>query len=525
MKRTILAVVALSTLVHLQPVAAADQSPLDPLSAQAADAFKKNQLLEAVDLEERAVKENPQDWLRHSALSFYYWQQGNVITSITEGETAVKLNSQNELLLTNLAKMKEGLDDWAGAIPLYEAAKKVAPEDWVPVLGLARCYLKGGQEDKCLSLLQTMATEDGKDFAWYQELGDTYLRLDKPALAVNATAKATKLALTPEQKAANSSQLMMALLRDNQIEPARALEKQVFATAHPRDYELYVRAGAALLNPAKPSSADMLVQSAEENLTTSDDGDGFFRLGRVFEQKADLVAKDATKYSAWMALAGAAYRKAIALNVQQPAVQAKYHVALVGLLEREGNLAGMTEELSQAKLMDQFGQLAPFLQRYVSAATATTTSAEKKPAISQKNHCDVNLTSVNFHINGLNCACQISRAEEALGKVPGVGFVHVIPNLKPYQGTLLVDESTTSVKELFVKAAETFREVYKAMKTPLEADYEVFATKPVKSIESAVRIAQDCELGDALKFFNSFKPVTPVMPVNQLAATSSANIQ
>src|SRR5437868_11719103 len=71
-------------------VFAEPESEADPLTRQAMSLFKDGKLQDAADLEDKAIKQKPKDWLPHAAMSFFYWQQGNVPDAVTEGQKCVR---------------------------------------------------------------------------------------------------------------------------------------------------------------------------------------------------------------------------------------------------------------------------------------------------------------------------------------------------------------------------------------------------------------------------------------------------
>src|SRR6185295_9667182 len=111
----------LSALLLLNPVSciAAGTASTEPLTQKASNFFQQGNVEEAAVAEEKAVAENPKDWLAHASLSFYSWHQGNVVKAVEEGQLAVELAPHNYVAIADLALIKEGLDDNAAAIPLY----------------------------------------------------------------------------------------------------------------------------------------------------------------------------------------------------------------------------------------------------------------------------------------------------------------------------------------------------------------------------------------------------------------------
>ena len=490
-----------------QVSAASIQAPLsEPEARQFLSLVQEGKLPEAIALEKEASKKRTKDWLPHAALAYCAWRQGDILTAIPEGKTAVRLAPSNLMALTNLAKMEESLDNCIAAIPLYKRIEKLAPTDWQPKLGLARCYLKLEKEQDALTLLSKMAAQKNTCFDWHFELADTYLRSASPALAAEAATTALSLATTPEQNSRAKIQLMMALLRAKQSDRARELMTDVFKDGQPRDYELFVRAAAALVPATSPAAATILMNSARQNLLQSEDADGFYRLGRIFEDKATFVAYDKDKFAAWMRHAEAAYSGALTLD----SMQARYHLALAGTLQELGKSDDARAELAKAQALDSFDSLAPFLLAQLTApkVEASSTAADSRANRQSK---QMNLTTVRFTMTGLDCTCHIAKVEAALTKVNGVAFAGVSRAL-PHNGVLLVDKSATPLAEVFSACLKSF-EAGPTLKTPVSFAFAVTSQHPLTRAQDAVRIAQNTRYGEIVQFYNQFKAVEPVVPV------------
>jgi tetratricopeptide (TPR) repeat protein len=469
----------------------------DQVTDQAINLLREGKLQEAVDLQEQVIKAQPKTWLPHAALSYMYWQQGNAPDAIIEGQKAVRYAPHNAIALINLAHMHQALDSYPEAIPLYERAAQADPHNWVPPVCLSRCYAKSHQSEKALQILNDMAKQSGESFSWYFQLGNAYLIMDKQDLAIAPFTTAVSLAATPTEKNASSSRLYLALLRDNQIAKARPMQEQIFSDFRPDDSELYARTAAQLLRSTEPESGQQLLKYALENLRATNDSDGFFRLGKIFQQKAIEVSIDSKQRQSWLDNAEAAFEQAIELNPGQ----AKYHLALAAVLSQKGKAQETGNELREASSFNRFDPLAPYL-----IANLT----DSNPALP-------NLIAVSFGINGLTCGCHITKIAEGFTKIKAVVFAD-LSALKPYSGTILVDESLMPLKEVFEKCPQLAFGSADALKEPIT--FEVKSQEKVTSLDAAVRIALNAKDGDVLKYPKPFDLLPPVMP-DSLATTAA----
>lgn len=499
LRRLVIVALIASGMFAAKPGLALDDSELDPLTKDAVAACKSGKLQDAVDLEEKVIKEKPKAWLPRAMASYFYWLQGNVIDAVTEGQKAVRFSPSNKIALINLAHIFQSLRTYPDAIPLYDEARKLGGGDWVPWLGLAGCYFETGQDEQGLAILREMSKQSNGNFAWYYKLGDAYLMAGKPDLAIEPLSRARDMASTAEEKSECATALFVALAAANQPERAKALEDQVLKQNHPTDSEPYVRAVAALVPASDPAYGKEILQLAVSNLTATKDSDGFFKIGRLFEDKAANANLDSSKRLAWLEIAATAFNQAIDLNPGE----SRLFLGLAGALASEGKIREMTKELDKARTLDSFDPLIPFL-------TERVKEEQKLP---------VNLAAVRFQIKGLTCSCHVGRVESALSEMKGAALLY-ISHLNPYEGTMVVDPSQIAVNDVFTqireKGFEPIKEVTKDVK------FEVLSQQPVTSVEQTIRMAQDARYGDALKFIRQFPVFQPVLPVTLVADHSGS---
>ena len=478
----------------------------DDFAKQAAEQFKKGNVQEAASLQEKALSQTPKNWLTHANMSFYAWQQGNIIQATAEGETALKLAPKNYVTLTNLALIREGLEECVSAMGLYKTAAKIAPDKATPVLGIARCLSKIGKTDDCLATLKEMGAKTGKNFEWYYELADTYIRLSKPELALEPAEKASKLARSAEEKKSADILSMLVFLQTNQAAKAETLKTHVFNDLAPNEQQLYVRSALLLLAPNKPSEGNFLLDAALKNLTTDEDAETFYRIGKAFEQKAD--AAEAKPRTSWIEFANKAFNRAIELAPERP----KYYLALAESLDQLGKLSELEVALNKVKTLQNWDTLAPFLLAELSKA-----KAEKGNALAA---CPTALDEVKIRVNGLNCGCHMGKVIESLNQVEGVGYVFVPTNVQPYEGILLIDQSKTSVANAFAKTVEKTKAIYASMVPPVVPELVATSTKKLSNLAQVIEAAQLAEYGSITNFYTAFKAVVPFEPVQELSTAS-----
>lgn len=489
----------------------------DSLAQEIANLLKQEKFAEAIGFERQAISKDPSSWLSHAALSYSLWRQGNLYEAINEGETAVKLNPASPVSLINLALMKQNTGNYGEAVFLYRQAVKLAPRNWVPCLGISRCYILGGDQFNGLRALRAMADRPNCSFDWYYMTAKTCLEIDELSLSEKSVHKAVQAARDEQQKSAAENLYLLALLRASKFEKAKSLQETVFRHNQPKDPELYVRTAFTLLPAENPAAGKELLNCAINNLNTMQDAESLLKLGRVFEGKAKEPACDDACRMSWLDNAQSAYTQAIALNPKS----ADCHLALAGAFSTRRDLALTTDELKVIKSLDRVDLLAPFLLSKIS----------KIEALDREHSVPVNLSLVRFNIEGLTCACKLSKIHGALRKFGGVVFISTPPK-KPFSGLMLVDQSMMPARQVLDKSSVIASAPAPDSKEPaLNVSLQMLSEEPITSVDAALRVAQDVRFAPVLSFaktfaqhFNRFKEIAPIMPISELTVPSGIRV-
>lgn len=497
-------------------------------SVKALEIFEKGRLNDAIVLAQTTAEENPESWQAHAVLGFLAWKQGDVILALKEAERASQLNPSSRML-ENLAQMNEVLGDYAVAAGLYKQAILVST-DSVAGIGLARCYAKLPEKRaEALDTLAEMSSRRQKDANWYLQIADTYLQLGEARSAAQTVSVASKLVKDNEPRKESLAMLLLALLRDNQTEEARRLAHRFFSESnkselkgpeslkYSKSYELYVLSALKLLRPAQVSSAKKMLDSAIASLTSREDADGFFRMGRIFQALASQCSADHRNYDAWIRLSESAYERACVLEPGQ----GRYHLALAGAMGRQGRLDKFAAELQEAKAFDQFDAFAPYL---LSKLPSISSLKEGTPL-------PMNLTKVEFKLKGVNCSCHLSKIETTLAKQKAVAFASIerpiyIGNLfdaesekkvQEYNGTLFVEPSA-DLSGIFSSCSQEFFPSETKQKSTF--DFQIVGSSTLSGVDEAIRIAQSSKYLDPGHFVNQIRAVEPTLPLDLLQASS-----
>lgn len=494
-------------------------SKVEPTASQAANHLSPKTIENTIGATEKAGAKPPSNWAEHATISYALWCQGNIYQAINEGEKAAELNPTNAISVINLALMKQNSNAYGEAISLYQRSAELEPENWVPALGIARCYIMSGNLSKGRKALKTISEQDGRSFDWYYMAAKTWFGIADMNMTEKCATKAIGLATKQEQRAAADNLLLLVLLREDKLDNAKSLQEQVFKNDNPREPELYVRAVLALLPidyQAGATTLKVLLDSALRNFNNEKDADALFKLGRAFEIKAADPKCDAASRTSWLESAQAMYIRAIALNPKS----ADYHFAAAGIFSNQKRWANAVEELTKTLAIDRHDLLCPYLIAKLQGS-GTTGTAHSIP---------LNLSLVQFNIEGLTCACKLCRIQVALRTFNNVAFLSTPPQ-KPFVGLILVDQSQMSAKELLAQCKQNAFPAEAISKDPLlKVKFEIISDEPVTSIDSALQIAKDVRFAPSLNFeqtfseySNRFKEVFPINPTSDSNVTSTAS--
>ena len=467
----------------------------DEQTKDATALFARNKFQEAIELENQVIKSAPNYWLPHSALSIMEWRRNRYDVALKEAQAAARLAPENETVVLNYAQMSQQLGYYETSIPLFRKAIKVSASNWAPRIGLMQCLVSSARADEARAVLDQMSGKTDADFDWWYQLANSYSKLDKPKQAAAAAQKAFAAASSAEQKASAIASLFIDLIRANEIDRARSIEDDVFK-GKPKDDEVYVRAAADLCSVTNPLRGRNLISAAIDNCLPNTEG--YYRIGEVFEQKADTHSGDSSYCEAWLDNAEVAYRAAI----KGSPTNAKYYLALAAIFDRMGRTEEMVTMLTKAKVLDSSDALAPYLVSRVKLANNDLAGRlrEKLTGAAEKPY-QLNLAKTDFQVDNLHCNCRLTALQVQIKQQIGIKFVAITNREKPFKGTLLVDQSFGTNK--------AFETIEKREAVRLE----VVSSEPIHTVSEAIKIWQNLrDLGQLSKTW-SFVPDSPKMPI------------
>ena len=449
-------------------------------------------------------------WLEHETASCAKWRQANLYDAITEGKEACRLAPDNLVALLNLGLMLQATEDYDAAIACYDKAGKINPAHYLPYLGTARCWIMRGEEAKGIKILTEMSLKKDAGFDWYYAGGQTSLKIKQNELAESFFTSAMSAASTVNQRSDARNSLFLIELRSNKLEQARELYKKVLTECPPKTAEPYVRAAATLLKTEEPAQGKELLSSTAKNLTTIQDADAFFQLGRIFQERAREAAaksdKDSKNYRvSWLAAASDSYTRAIDLAPKE----ADYRLARADVLMQEGKLSEMVADLKVAKELSPPDPLPSFVVDNLTDNTGK--GLRMKPT---------KLVKAKLTIVGLSCDCHLSKFLGTMRNIKGVAFI-AASGRKVFLGEIIYAPSIMPVADLIEKTKSDFFKAMPPMKSATPLSVEVTEEKPIANLDDVFKLACDARRGPILSyheslvdFYNRFNDIKPSISID-----------
>ncbi|MBP9094709.1 tetratricopeptide repeat protein [bacterium] len=463
---------------------------------------------EVTSLQNKALTSEQPDWLAHETMSCSMWRQANLYEAIREGKEACRLAPENAVVLINLGLMLQATDDSDAAIACYERAGRIDRANYLPYLGIARCWIIKGDEAKGIKLLEDMSSRQDAGFDWYYAAAQTCLKIKQNDLAERLIRSAMSAATAPEQLANARNSLFLIELRRNRLEQARELYKKVFDDCPPTEAEIYVRAASAVLKTDDPASGKVLLSCATKNLKTIQDSKAFFMLGRIFQDKVREVsargrAKDLK--ARWLVVSRDAYSQAI---VMAPKVS-EYVLARADVLMQEGKLSEMFADLKAARDLSNVDPLPSFILDNLTEGSSANIVRLKR----------TKLVKAKLSIAGLSCDCHLSKFLGTMRNNNGVAFISA-SGRKVFSGEIIYAPSIISIDDLISKTREEFFKVLPPKKSAEPLSIAVLAEEPVAGLADVFKQSCEARHGPVVSFqeslvdyYNRFNDIQPTFSI------------
>lgn len=381
---------------------------------------------------------------------------------------ALSCAPRSATLLLNLGLMYQSAGDQPKALTYFARAHRADPTDWRVALSQAKSLMLMDRLVESLAILEQLNKQGTTSFERQFELTQALLFMERPDIAIDSATKTLKLANSAPEKSQSIIQLYLCLIRNNQYDRARDLQHDVFRDYKGLNDEVYIQA-AYTAKSLDPGDAEEILKTAVANVTESAKSELFFRLGQIFEEKAEYVAYDRTNYGAWLKHAQIAYKQALTLN-QFPPI---YRLAIAENAAKRGEQEELIHALSDAHNSDAQDQLPGYLlSKLKPLNTASVNITAPLP------QAEVKLTRASLSIDGLKCSCKRSIIINSFKQIRGLILTTIAPRF-PYEANILVDESIIPLSDVLSRIEHK----------PLpELTYKLISSTPVKGAAEALQL-------------------------------------
>ncbi|MBX9668852.1 MAG: tetratricopeptide repeat protein [Candidatus Obscuribacterales bacterium] len=494
---------------------AAQEGSPELVVKRAMELFHDGKEEESLKLQKELLDKQPNCWLAHATLAYMQWRRSNIVAALSEAERAASLASDNNLVLINLGLMQQAVRDYPAAIASFSKARKLDPDNPIPLVGIARCYIMSEKTAKALKILNHMSECENGSFNWFYYSGNTCLKINELDLALKLLSKARHLASTSAEETEVDRALLLCRLRKNQFDESNSLYERVIDTCD--HHETIVRCADTLLSASHPERGKDLLNRVSKNLEKNSDARTFFQLGRIYECNSEKADTPSIK-SAWLDSSLAAFEFAVALAPKEAGYHQAYANALIS--KRLNSLA--IAELKKAQEIHGGDPLPGFILKYVF----------DKDNLSNTSMDDLKLQKAHFVIEGLDCKCRLSKLQGTMRAMEGVSFV-TTNNKKVPEGEVVFYPSISSAAELFTKTECAYiQDLKKRLSKPLpQLSLKLLSQEPV-NVHTVFQLSSAARYGSVQFFqesmperfnrFNDIQPSTPLQIMSSSKPPSSA---
>lgn len=293
----------LLSLTYVLPAFSVDSN----INEQAKKLVEEGKLEEALALEQKAARSEPNSSNPHLAMTAIYQQMGNSQMALTEAELAVKLSPSSGNAHYNLATVYYSRKQLANALAEYQKALSLGKGDVHAQRAIAQCLLESGRIPEALSRLESLSKRYPNDKDIWLNLGRAYLLYGDPTAAGEAAEKAVALAPNFYPALILKADVKMT---SAQFTDARELALKALSINPKYPVAYLVLGQLASYNMDKPDEALSVVKEARKNVQQAPEV--FFILGSGFARVASTktVVQDARLSRRWWDVAELALKTA-----------------------------------------------------------------------------------------------------------------------------------------------------------------------------------------------------------------------
>lgn len=406
------------------------------LHAQAAEQLKKDNIEQAIKLDEEAMKAAPHYWLPHVALAYLYSYYKGGGPALEQAAMGVKCEHPAMAENTHAALIGS-LHAFASAMERYKKLAAEDPTSWRAKVGLAACYMNKGDAKSANAILDELNNAGVKEPPALLMMGNYYKKTGEPEKAKEVLKRG--LANNPDPKIKDKLLIQLFEIAVNTDDAALITElKPKVSPILDARQRSWLRTGDIKLAKT-PAEAKLALQLAETETIT----DAEYRsYARIF----DAMAKaNPSEQSAWLKLSQEALTQALTLKPAE--------------LQNKALLAATDEKLGDKKqalkiihtpspLTQAEAEQDVYLSNYYRKARKAQDDALAKLFVADKDGYKCFAQAIDFKIPMANCKCKVNSASSMIKGIPGVFDVIVGAGEMP-TATVVFDKKKLSGPAIF----------------------------------------------------------------------------
>ncbi len=375
---------------------------------KATEALKRNNIEEAIRLDEEATKVAPHYWLPHVALAYLYSNYKGGGPALEQASTAVKC--QHPAMADNThAALVATMHAFGSAMDKFKKLAAADPTSWRAQIGLASCYMNKGDAKAANNILDELSNANLKEPAAQLVIGNYYKKTGELTKAKDVLKRG--LENNPEPKI--KEKLLIQLFEIAVSTDDRALISELKPKVSPildARQRAWLRTGNIKLAQT-PADAKLALQLAEGDTVTDTE---YRTYSKIFDK---MAADNSSERTAWLKLAKEAMTQALAdhpASLQNKTLLAAFDEQLG---DKEAALKIMKSP-SPTSQQEQDSDV--YLASYYKKMHKAQDDALARLFITDKDGYKCFAQAVDFKIPQANCRCKINSAKSIMKTLPGV---------------------------------------------------------------------------------------------------------
>lgn len=406
------------------------------LHAQASDQLKKNNLEQAIKLDEEAAKIAPHYWMPHIALAYLYSNYKGGGPALDQASLAVKCEHPG-MADTTYAALVGSMHALTPAMEKYKELVAKDPTSWRAKLGLASCYLQKSDAKAATALLDELNNANEKDPVALLVMGNYYKRANQPEKAKEVLKRG--LDNNPDSKIKEKllAQLFEIAVNTDDRALITELKPRVAPILDSRQRSWFRTGNVKLAQ--NPAEAKLALQLAEGETVTDTE---YRSYAKIF---CEMAKANPTDQTAWLKLAKEALTQAVAshpADLQNKTLLAAIDEQLGDKSEALKVMKAPTPTTSQETEQDQY------LAGYYKKLHKAQDDAIAKLIVADKAGYKSFAKAVDFKIPQANCKCKVNSAKSMMKGIAGVMDVVIGPGDSP-TSTVIFDGRKVTQSGIF----------------------------------------------------------------------------